>query len=216
MNNTSSVRQLAWKCLLRWSQGGIFAETLVARAAAENNLSHSDRSLLQAIVYDTLRHLSWLDHIRKELRPGKLEEKMRWLVLLGLCQLFILRQPEHAAVSETVSLAPQRVRGVVNGMLRNAARRRSAAASNTNHTDTHLLHWSDTKAVHGRSNAPSQSAHCRLPAHATRRHSRSSHPGSSSQKFTPILIHDLLRSYLLIVYYTTKPLLEKRHSSPNL
>lgn len=125
MNARPTVRQLAWKCLLRWSQGGIFAETLVARAAAEHQLAPSDRSLLQAIVYDTLRHLSWLDHIRKTLRPGKLEEKMRWLVLMGLCQLFVLRQAEHAAVSETVRLAPQRVRGVVNGMLRNAARRRA-------------------------------------------------------------------------------------------
>lgn len=123
MNTSPSVRHLAWKCLLRWSQGGIFAETLVARAAAEHKLSPADRSLLQAIVYDTLRHLSWLDHIRQTLRPGKLEEKMRWLVLVGLCQLFILRQAEHAAVSETVRLAPQRVRGVVNGMLRNAVRR---------------------------------------------------------------------------------------------
>lgn len=123
MNDKPSVRHLAWKCLLRWSQGGIFAETLIARAAAEHKLGHSDRALLQAIVYDTLRHMSWLDHIRKMLRPGKLEEKMRWLVLMGLCQLFVLRQAEHAAVSETVRLAPQRVRGVVNGMLRNAARR---------------------------------------------------------------------------------------------
>ena len=123
MKDRPSVRHMAWKCLLRWSQGGIFAETLVARAAAEHKLGHSDRSLLQAIVYDTLRNLSWLDHIRKTLRPGQLEEKMRWLVLMGLCQLFVLRQAEHAAVSETVRLAPQRVRGVVNGMLRNAARR---------------------------------------------------------------------------------------------
>lgn len=129
MNARPSVRQLAWKCLLRWSQGGIFAETLVARAAAEQKLASPDRSLLQAIVYDTLRHLSWLDHIRKTLRPGKLEEKIRWLVLMGLCQLFILRQAEHAAVSETVRLAPQRVRGVVNGMLRNAARRRAELES---------------------------------------------------------------------------------------
>lgn len=125
MNDSPSVRYLAWKCLLRWSQGGIFAETLVARAAAEHKLAHSDRSLLQAIVYDTLRHMSWLDHIRKTLRPGKLEEKIRWLVLMGLCQLFVLRQAEHAAVGETVRLAPQRVRGVVNGMLRNAARRKA-------------------------------------------------------------------------------------------
>lgn len=125
MNDSPSVRYLAWKCLLRWSQGGIFAETLIARAAAEHKLAHSDRSLLQAIVYDTLRHMNWLDHIRKTLRPGKLEEKMRWLVLMGLCQLFVLRQAEHAAVGETVRLAPQRVRGVVNGMLRNAARRKA-------------------------------------------------------------------------------------------
>ncbi len=123
MNEKPSVRQLAWKCLLRWSQGGIFAETLVSRAASEHKLPHSDRSLLQALVYDTLRNMSWLDHIRKTLRPGKLEEKMRWLVLLGLCQLFVLRLAEHAAVGETVRLAPQRVRGVVNGMLRNAVRR---------------------------------------------------------------------------------------------
>ena len=104
MNNIPSVRYLAWKALLRWAQGGIFAETLVARAAAELKLAPADRALLQAIVYDTLRNMSWLDHIRKELRPGKLEEKMRWLVLMGLCQLFILRQAEHAAVSETVRL----------------------------------------------------------------------------------------------------------------
>ena len=124
MNPPPSVRHLAWKCLLRWSQGGIFAETLIARSSSEYHLGQSDRALLQAIVYDTLRHLSWLDHIRRILRPGKLEEKMRWLVLMGLCQLLVLRQAEHAAVSETVRLAPQRVRGVVNGMLRNAARRR--------------------------------------------------------------------------------------------
>lgn len=124
MNEQPSVRQLAWKSLLRWAQGGIFAETLIARAAREHKLAASDRSLLQAIVYDTLRHLSWLDHVRMTLRPGKLEEKMRWLVLMGLCQLLVMRQAEHAAVSETVRLAPQRVRGVVNGMLRNAARRR--------------------------------------------------------------------------------------------
>lgn len=119
-----NVRRLAWKALLRWNKGGIFAETLVARAAAEHKLSSSDRALLQALLYDTLRNLSWLDHLRKTLRPAPLEEDIRVLVLLGLCQLFVLQQAEHAAVSETVKLAPARVRGVVNGMLRNAVRRK--------------------------------------------------------------------------------------------
>lgn len=120
-----SVRRLAWKALLRWNKGGIFAETLVARAAAEHKLSPSDRALLQALVYDTLRNLSWLDHLRKALRPAPLENDIRVLVQLGLCQLFVMKQAEHAAVAETVKLAPARARGVVNGMLRNAVRRRA-------------------------------------------------------------------------------------------
>lgn len=109
---------------MRWQRGGIFAETLVAREGA--SLSRSDRALLQAILYGCLRHLSWLDHLCGQLRPGKLEPEWRALILIGLCQLFILRQAEHAAVSETVALAPKRVRGLVNAVLREALRRRSA------------------------------------------------------------------------------------------
>lgn len=122
MSTTPSARQLAWKALLRWSRGGVFAETLVASAAREHRLSTPERALLQAIVYDTLRHLSYLDHLRKSLRSAPLEDSVRWLVLTGLCQLFVQHQAEHAAVNETVSLAPARARGVVNAMLRQALR----------------------------------------------------------------------------------------------
>ena len=120
-----SVRALAWEGLQRWSRGGIFAETIVARAAQENKLSPADRALLQAILYNCLRHLTRLDHISRTLRPGKLEESLRWLVMVGLCQLFVMHQAEHAAVSETVALAPKRARGVVNAILRNSIRRRA-------------------------------------------------------------------------------------------
>ncbi len=120
-----NARSLAWKALLRWNRGGVFAETLLARAVAEHKLTLSDRGLMQSIVYGTLRNLRLLEHLRYALRPGALEEKMHWLVLAGLCELFILKHAEHAAVSETVKLAPARVRGVVNGMLRSATRRRA-------------------------------------------------------------------------------------------
>lgn len=122
---SENARSLAWKALLRWNRGGVFAETLLTRAAAEHKLSLSDRGLMQSIVYATLRHLRLLEHWRYALRPGALEEKMHWLVLAGLCELFILHHAEHAVVSETVKLAPVRVRGVVNGMLRSAIRRRA-------------------------------------------------------------------------------------------
>lgn len=121
---TENARSLAWKALLRWNRGGVFAETLLARATAEQKLSLSDRGLMQSIVYATLRNLRLLEYLRYTLRPGALEEKMHWLVLAGLCELFILNHAEHAVVSETVKLAPARARGVVNGMLRNAVRRR--------------------------------------------------------------------------------------------
>lgn len=124
MDKRETVRALAWSCLRRWAKGGVFAETLVAREAGNHQLSHADRSLLQSIVFGTLRQLGWLEYLRYELRPGALEEKIHWLVLSGLCELLVLNHAEHAAVSETVKLAPVRVRGVVNGMLRNAIRRR--------------------------------------------------------------------------------------------
>lgn len=120
----ANVRRLAWKGLLRWAEGGVFAETLVQQAATQHDLDHADRAFLQALVYETLRNLSWLDHLRKRLRPAALEADIRWLVLIGLCQLFLLKQVEYAAVHETVSLAPRRVRAVVNAMLRSAVRRR--------------------------------------------------------------------------------------------
>ncbi len=119
---TTNARLIAWRCLQRWGQGGIFAETLIAREAAACN--RADRALVQAIVYGTLRQMGWLEHLRRELRPGKLEDGARWLVLSGLCQLFVLEQADYAVVNETVRLAPARVRGVVNGILRSAVRRR--------------------------------------------------------------------------------------------
>ncbi len=120
--STDNPRLIAWNCLQRWGQGGIFAETLVQREAAK--CSRADRALVQAIVYGTLRQLGWLDHLRCELRSGKLEESARWLVLCGLCQIFVLELADYAVVNETVRLAPARVRGVINGMLRSAVRRR--------------------------------------------------------------------------------------------
>ena len=124
-SNTSrenNPRRLAWQCLQRWGQGGVFAETLIERECGA--LTPRNRALVQASVLGTLRNLRWLEHLCAKLRRGKLEDSARWLVLLGLCQLFVLHKPDHAAVGETVSLAPSRLRGLINGILRNAVRRR--------------------------------------------------------------------------------------------
>lgn len=121
--STASPRYVAYQCLIGWAKGGIFAETLIARYAVE--LPSHDRALVQAIVLGTLRNMRWLEHICHTLRPAYLESNAKWLILSGLCQLFVLKQAEHAAVAETVSVAPAKWRGLVNGILRNAVRRRS-------------------------------------------------------------------------------------------
>ncbi len=115
-------RFIAWRCLQRWEQGGVFAETLIEREAS--HLHPRNRALVQALVLSVLRNLRLLDFYCSCLRSGKLEPAVRWLLRLGLCQLFVLQKPDHAAVGETVALAPTRLRGVVNGVLRNAVRRR--------------------------------------------------------------------------------------------
>ncbi|MBR5522000.1 MAG: methyltransferase domain-containing protein [Akkermansia sp.] len=117
-----SPRAAALRCLMRWDKGGIFAETLIARESV--GMSSADRALLQSIVLGVLRNLRWLCHIRKQLRSAQLEDKGHWLVIIGLCELLVLNHAEYAVVSENVSLAPSRLRGVVNAMLRNALRRR--------------------------------------------------------------------------------------------
>ncbi len=119
-----SPRALAWHCLCRWnSSKGTFADSLIHRC--EGGLNHADRSMLQAIVLGTLRHLRRLEHILSVLRGNKhLEDDARWLLLSGLCQLIILEWQEYAVVHEMVELAPRRLKAMVNGVLREALRRR--------------------------------------------------------------------------------------------
>lgn len=121
-----SSRQTALNCLLRWHEGHSFAETLVDRECSRAQLSTADRHLVQALVFGVLRNRTWLDHVIDSLRQGRLDLEMRLILQLGLCQLFLLGMADHAAVYETVNLAPSRLRGLVNAILRNALRREKA------------------------------------------------------------------------------------------
>lgn len=108
---------------MRWHEGHAFAETLVDRECSRAELSQADRHLAHALVFGVLRNRTWLDHVIDSLRKGRLDTEMRLIIQLGLCQLFLLGMADHAAVYETVNLAPSRLRGLVNAVLRNALRR---------------------------------------------------------------------------------------------
>lgn len=69
------------------------------------------------------------------LRSGHLDHDARDLLRLGLYQLFLLGTPEHAAVFETVHLAKARARSLINGVLRNALRRKPELIENASRQD---------------------------------------------------------------------------------
>ena len=139
-SNLSNSRQAALACLTRWHEGRAFAETLVDRECSRLSLSPADRHLVQALVFGVLRNQSWLDHVIGTLRQGRLDMNVRLILQLGLCQLFLLGMADHAAVYETVNLAPSRLRGLVNAILRNALRKEKAILAEREKLPLHILY----------------------------------------------------------------------------
>lgn len=112
------VRQAAVSALRAWAKGRDYAESLIERHAQRRQLSSSDRSLLQAILFGVLRNRRLLDHWIGELRKGALDPETRDVLRVGLCQTLLLEIPDHAAVNETVECGKSSVRGLVNAVLR--------------------------------------------------------------------------------------------------
>ena len=92
------------------------------RAAADfGALEPRDRGFARALYGLTLRHLGEIDaglapYLRRK-PPLPLLNVLR----VGVCQIRLLRTPAHAAVGETVALAPPGGRGLVNAVLRRLA-----------------------------------------------------------------------------------------------
>jgi len=118
-------RRAAVSALRAWSKGRDYADSLIERHAQRQQLSKQDRALLNAIVLGVIRHRRLLDHWIATLRRGKLDHETRDILRVGLAQLLILELPDHAAVFETVELGRAPVRGLLNAVLRRAAKQRT-------------------------------------------------------------------------------------------
>lgn len=121
-----SARSLALAALRRWREGRDFADQIVAELFGHSGLSRADRAFALELFYGALRNLSLLDFWIAQLRPAPVDVSSRDLLRLGLYQILLLETPAHAAVFETVALAPPRARGLVNAILRRALRERSS------------------------------------------------------------------------------------------
>jgi 16S rRNA (cytosine967-C5)-methyltransferase len=122
-----TARQVALQILLACGQRAAFIQEILSQHLAATPLSAADRRLVTQLTYGVLRRRATLDALLKPfiVRPlGSGRETILESLRLGVYQLALLSQiPAHAAVHETVDLIRDRkMKGFVNGVLRNVAR----------------------------------------------------------------------------------------------
>ena len=121
------ARALALQILNRTDSQGQYTNLALDAALKKSALSAPDKALVTILVYGVTERRLTLDYLADALssRPMEsLDGTVRNLLRMGLYQLrYLDRIPAHAAVSETVSLAPRRARGFVNAILREYTRR---------------------------------------------------------------------------------------------
>ena len=118
----SDPRKIAYDVLVRCASAEQYSNIALDTAIKRAELTPPDRGLLTALVYGVIEKQITLDAIIDSLCDRKSEDispDVRTLLRLGLYQLAYLdRVPDHAAVNETVNMAPKRSRGFVNAILR--------------------------------------------------------------------------------------------------
>ena len=131
----SPARRAAFDILNRVEGAGAYASVLVAELPA-SGLSREDRALAQEITLGVLRWQRSLDYfIERYSRrsPSRLDREVLIALRIGAYQLrHLTRVPQSAAVNESVNLVKlarkSSAAGMVNAVLRNAARRLDDAA----------------------------------------------------------------------------------------
>lgn len=127
-----SARETALAALRLWRKEKRFADAIISRLLANADLSLSDRAFALELFYGVLRNLTLLDFWIGCLRASRIENTVRDILRLGLYQLFLLKTPEHAAVHETVAIAPKKQRSIVNAVLRAATRQQAKLLAEAN------------------------------------------------------------------------------------
>jgi 16S rRNA (cytosine967-C5)-methyltransferase len=114
-------RQLAYRVLRRIDSEGAYANLTLAAALDRSELSGADRRFVTDLVYGTTRMRRACDALVDRFVSTPPDPATRTLLRLGAYQLSFAGVAAHAAVGETVALAPKRTRGFVNAVLRKVA-----------------------------------------------------------------------------------------------
>lgn len=124
-----SARGIAYKILLNSARHSSYSNIALDRELSLSDLSDADKSLCSIITLGVTERALTLDSMidRLAARPGDIDIEARILLRMGIYQIeYLDRIPDHAAVNETVALAPRRIRGFVNAILRSFLRARAA------------------------------------------------------------------------------------------
>lgn len=118
-----NAREAALIALERWEKSGAWSGAAVDAAVKANNLDARDAALASRLCLGVLQNSAYLDYYIDLFCTRKLEPRVRSILRLGAYQLLFLDKiPDHAAVSETVSLCKsqgqERTAGLVNAVLR--------------------------------------------------------------------------------------------------
>ncbi len=116
-----TARQLALDALDRIDPGGAYANLLLPELLARSGLEARDRHFATELVYGTTRMRRACDFLVDRFLTRDLDPRVRNALRLGAYQLHFLGLPPHAAVGETVEVAPKAARGLVNAVLRRVA-----------------------------------------------------------------------------------------------
>lgn len=111
-------------------------------------LLQNDSPFIRTLVLGVLRWRSRLDFVIDTFAKRTIEPEVRDVLRLGALQLLFLRVAPHAAVGETVALAPHRARGFVNAVLRKISRVGAPeppdVATRTAHPEWLIARWTRT------------------------------------------------------------------------
>ena len=115
-----TARAVALRALQR-IDAGAYANLAVGGELEKSGLDQRDRRFVTDLVYGTTRLRRACDFLVDRFLLRAVTDDVRRVLRLGAYQLHFAEVPAHAAVGETVELAPVRARGLVNAVLRKVA-----------------------------------------------------------------------------------------------
>lgn len=116
--SSPSARRVAYDALRRIEADGAYANLVLGKMLERSGLAQNDRRFVTDLVYGTTRMRRACDALCDRFVTSPPDPATRTLLRLGAYQLEFAGVAPHAAVGETVALAPKRVRGFVNAVLR--------------------------------------------------------------------------------------------------